>query len=365
MNYKEFKDYIIENIKEFLPEKFQRTVVEIQEITKNNNMKLDCLVVKSPENNIYPTININNFFKEYEEGMKLSSVLEEIAAIRESYEIQKNVSAVDFFDFERAKDSIVIKVVGAEANKTMLSDMPHRLENDMAIIYQILLKQADDGMAAIKVTNDVMKQFGVNEQTIHAVALENTQRQFPSTFRPMNDVLKEFMRKDFMGMDLDELPDGDDTKAFLESLLEESMEEDSLPMFVLTNDCNMNGAAVLFYPGIKEQIAEQLGGDYFVLPASIHEVLVVPDQGNIDYIELKDMVNEVNQTQVAPEEVLTGEVYSYNKVSRQLNLASEKGDVAEKTANEKQSILDALKEKKAEVIHRKPETNVKSSELEL
>lgn len=262
MNYQEFKDYIKEHIKEYLPEKYQEAEVEIQEITKNNNLKLDGLTVKLPEYSICPTIYINSFFREYEEGLELSSALEHIAAIRESQDVHKNVSAEDFFDFAKVKDSIVIKVVGAEANQTMLSDMPHRLENDMAIIYQILLKQTDEGMAAIKVTNQLMEQLGVNEQTIHDVALENTQRQFPATFRPMNEFMKEIMRKDFMGIDLDALPDEDDMKVFLESLLEEGIEEmgeDVPPLYILTNDCKVNGAAVLFYPGMKEQIAEQLG----------------------------------------------------------------------------------------------------------
>lgn len=297
--------------------------------------------------------------------------MEQIAAVREFHDVQKNASAEEFFDFHKVKDSIVIKVVGEEANRPMLLDMPHRSENDMAIIYQILLKQTDEGMTAIKVTNELMEHFGVNEQTIHDVALENTQRQFPATFRPMHEVIKEIMRKDFMGIDLDALPEEDDMKVFLESLLEEGIEEmgeDAPLLYVLTNDCKINGAAVLFYPGMKEQIAEQLGGDYFVLPSSIHEVLVLADQGNMDYRELKDMVNEVNETEVAPDEVLTGEVYFYDRESKQLLFASEKeekSNTVEKAGKDKPSIMDMLKEKTEEVIHEKPQIKLKSSELEL
>ncbi|MEG0154920.1 MAG: DUF5688 family protein [Lachnospiraceae bacterium] len=371
MNYQEFKDCIKENIKNYLPEKYQEAEVEIQEITKNNNLKLDGLIVKLPEYNICPTIYINSFFKEYEEGVELLSILEEIADIRQLHDVEKNVSAEDFLGFERVKDSIVFKVVGAESNKTMLSDIPHRMENDMAIIYQILLKETDEGMGVVKVTNEIMGRLGMNEQTIHDLALENTQRRFPATFRSMDDVMKEIMRENFMGIDLNAISDGDDMKVFLESLLKESMEEmseSSLPMFVLTNECKINGAATLFYPDIKEQIAEQLGGDYFVLPSSLHEILVLPDDGHMTYHELKDMVNEVNQTQVSPDEVLTGEVYRYDKESKRLTLASEKrekGYVAVKVDDEKPSIMDTLRAKKQEVIHSKPGTKAKSSEMEL
>lgn len=371
MNYQEFKDFIKGNIKNYLPKKYQEAEVEIQEIPKNNDLKLDGLVVKLPEYNICPSIYINDFFKEYEQGMELSSILEEMAAIRQSHEVGKTVSMEELLDFERIKDSITFKVIGAELNKAMLSDMPHRMENDMAIIYQILLKDVEDGVATIKISNYLMEQLGISEQTIHDLALENTQRLFPATFRSMDDVMKEIMKKDFMGIHLDELSDGDDMKVLLESLLEESMDEmseGSLPMFVLTNECRINGAATLFYPDIKEQIAEQLGGDYVVLPSSLHEVLVLPDDGHMTYHELKEMVNEVNQTQVAPDEVLTGEVYRYDKEHKQLVLASErveKGHVSVKTEDEKPSIMDTLKAKKQEIIQSKPETKIKGLEMEL
>ena len=61
-----------------------------------------------------------------------------------------------------------------------------------------------------------------------------------------------------------------------------------------------------------ENMGELLGNDFFILPSSIHEMLILPDDGQVDAEMLKDMVKEVNATQVAPEERLTDDVYHYD-----------------------------------------------------
>lgn len=310
-------------------------------------------------------------YQEYEAGRPMEDIMETIGGLREINNVEKDISITDMFDFEQIKDSIVFRVVGAEENQSRIQNMPHRIEHDMALIYQIMMQKTEYGMASIQITNDLMETLGVNETTLHEVAMKNTPREFPMTFQSMNEVIKEIMRKDFMGINLDELSDEDGMKSFLEALFEEGMadmEQDAPPMYVLTNESKLNGAAVLFYPEVQEKIAEQLGGDYFVLPSSVHEVLIVPNQGILEYQELKDMVNDVNNTQVPPDEVLTGEVYSYDKESRQLMFASEKEEQrqrVEKADEKKPSIMDTLKEKKEETLKSVSAGKMKAAEIEI
>ena len=89
------------------------------------------------------------------------------------------------------------------------------------------------------------------------------------------------------------------------------MVEDSI-MTVITNVQGINGAAAIFYPDQMDKIAEGLGGDYFILPSSVHETLVVPDDGKMSFLELRSMVTEINATMVNPSERLTDEVYHYD-----------------------------------------------------
>lgn len=310
-------------------------------------------------------------YQEYEAGRPMEDIMETIGGLRETNDVEKDISITDMFDFEQVKDSIVFRVVGAEKNQSRIQNMPHCIEHDMALIYQIMMQKTEYGMASIQITNDLMGTLGVDETTLHEVAMKNTPREFPMTFQSMNEVIKEIMRKDFMGINLDELSDEDGMKSFLEALFEEGMadmEQDAPQMYVLTNESKLNGAAVLFYPEVQEKIAEQLGGDYFVLPSSVHEVLIVPDQGILEYQELKDMVNDVNNAQVPPDEVLTGEVYSYDKESRQLMFASEKKErsqAVEKADEEKPSIMDTLKIKKEEALQSVSAGKMKAAEMEI
>ncbi len=60
-------------------------------------------------------------------------------------------------------------------------------------------------------------------------------------------------------------------------------------------------------------------GNYYILPSSIHETIVVPDDGNTKRQDLEAMVKAVNQNQVAPEERLTNSVYHYDTKIRCLS----------------------------------------------
>lgn len=120
------------------------------------------------------------------------------------------------------------------------------------------------------------------------------------------------------------------------------MGEPEIPMYVLTNESLYYGAATLFYPDVQEMLAEKFGRNYYVLPSSINEVMIVPDNGIMDYKELRAMVNEVNRDQVDEVEVLTGEVYYYDLKAKELSIAgsscSRDGYVS---PNEKESLVNA------------------------
>lgn len=127
----------------------------------------------------------------------------------------------------------------------------------------------------------------------------------------MDKLLRRMMLDDMKasGMGAEEL------KA-MEEEMDQMISVNQNPMTVVTNERTVNGASALFYPGMLDQIGQSMKGDYFILPSSINEVIVVPDDGSLGPRELKEMVNEINHTQVAPEERLTDEVYHYDTKER-------------------------------------------------
>ena len=83
-------------------------------------------------------------------------------------------------------------------------------------------------------------------------------------------------------------------------------------MYVASNSDRVNGSAVILYPGLLKDFADRIGKPFFILPSSIHECLFVPADERISADVLRQMVHEVNEAEVAPDEVLSDSVYYYD-----------------------------------------------------
>ena len=80
------------------------------------------------------------------------------------------------------------------------------------------------------------------------------------------------------------------------------------PGFVLTNSRFFWGAGALFYPGIMDRIREVLGGDFYVLPSSVHELILIKVEDQ-DPQELADLVRSANRSVVKDSEILADDLY--------------------------------------------------------
>lgn len=128
----------------------------------------------------------------------------------------------------------------------------------------------------------------------------------------------------------------------------EPLDAATMPMYVLTNASKVNGSGILARDGVLDKIGELLGKNFYVLPSSIHEVLIVPDNGDMQAKELESMVKEVNATQVAPADLLSDKVQYYDRAAKTLGRKQEKGlleRLAENKAQVKEQAEKAPKEK--------------------
>ena len=205
------------------------------------------------------------------------------------------------------KDHIICKLVNAEMNADYLADKPHTLVEDLAVVYAVDLGGGEGGRMSAPITNNLMEQYGVTTQELHDIALQNLSES-QIEFKTMRDVLVDMM-----------FPDGiqeGDPRAFMLP-----PEEENPSMYVLSNADKLNGAAALLDAKTMEDISEKLGGDFVVLPSSIHETIVLPLNEDMDRHTLEAMVQDVNAGQVAPEERLSDHVYMYDSQAKELVLA--------------------------------------------
>ena len=331
MNYDEFKGNMQDHIKDFLPEKYEDADVQIREVVKNNDTVLDGLTVVSEDSNISPTIYLNDFFDDYENGRPMEEIMQKLADIYVNSDQNINFDTSLVTDFENVKDKIVCKVVNKDANEHMLENLPHKDIEDLAVIYQIALGGDGDGIATVNISDQLLERYGINKEELHDIAVQNTAELRPATFRSMQEVIMEMMGESkmaAMGMDADMEMSG------------------GMPMYVLTNEDKMHGAAAMLYPNLMDEIAEKVGGDFFVLPSSIHELLIIPKDSGAERGELENMVQEVNATQVAPDEVLSDHVYVYDAKEHKLFRSDKEEERQERKEAEKVNVMDRGKEDK-------------------
>ncbi|MCD8300425.1 MAG: DUF5688 family protein [Clostridiales bacterium] len=82
-------------------------------------------------------------------------------------------------------------------------------------------------------------------------------------------------------------------------------------MLVLTNREKCYGDAGLLLG--RDFFNEAMGGrNFYILPSSVHELILVPGERMADEYRLTQMVREVNRETVLNEEVLADHVYYYD-----------------------------------------------------
>ena len=349
MNFDEFKQEVVGRIKEFLPEKYEDAKVSLQDVMKNNDTKLSAVTIQLPDNNICPTIYLNQYFENYQNGQSMEDVLSSIAAVREEHEVSQPFDVSRITDFDQVKDKIAARLIGAEMNEELLAARPHTMVDDLAVTYCVMLGEDEKGSMSVPITNQLMENWNVSVEQLHGIAMENMETLTPGSFRSMNEVMMDMMMPNLINE-----CGGDREQA--EMMLEAMCPPDDGRMYVLTNEQKLNGAAIILDQKTMDQVADRVGDKFFVLPSSIHELLVVPQDAGISREDLEQMVQEVNATQVEPQERLSDHVYIYDAKDHELFRA----DKEQEHMQAKEAAKETAKESdKAEKAPAKKRTSVK------
>ncbi len=288
----------IDLIKERVQQRLGDTAeVRVRSVLKTNNVRLWGLIITEAGKNISPTIYLESFFEAYSKGTSVDAIVD---AIVESYHSVPRELAVNmefFKDFERVKEKVAYRLVHLESNKELLADVPFIPYLDLAICFYYAFGDTQIGEGAILIQRSHMEMWNTDEKELFALAQENTSKLYPTEIMRMRTLVEQILG----GQELEVLED---------------MEPAS--MYVLTNKKRIQGAAVILYPEVLEHIAEKLEQDIYIIPSSVHEVILMPDRGNVDEMAVKDMIYEVNRTQLEPEEVLSDSLYFYNRKDKRI-----------------------------------------------
>lgn len=295
MEFKEFTQNICSEVERELGEDFR---VEVREIKKNNGIVLQGLMI-APETdgvqNVVPTIYLNDLFKAYRSGMDFEAVIKKLLTVY--WENAPKCIDMEFFrSFEKVKSRICFRLIGKARNEELLEDVPHMEFLDLAICFYYAYQGEPLREGTILIHNSHMEMWGTCVEELYALAQENTPSLFPWECSSLDEILKGLT-----GWDICE-EDGDSKNSSFRDI----------PMRVLSNQKRLHGASCVLYPGLLEELALMRQRNLYILPSSLHEVILLEDTGREDEEELRQMIAFVNATEVAPVEVLSDSLYYYD-----------------------------------------------------
>lgn len=313
MDKKEFIKKLKEMLQERLGEDY--SVTEHSQL-KNNKKPLSGLVIQKTGTDLGMVIYLDKFFEEYQKG----SAFDEIAAalykkIVEA-EIPEEISG-DYLkelvrSYEAAKPMIFCKLVNEKANRELLKGIPYFPFLDLAVIFYIQVAETSSEQMAITIDNKIMEIWGIDSRQLYQDTMYHMKTNVPQQLQSLNNIIEGFL--------------GEEEKIIFQEAMRKEKCETSAELYCLQNSSKF-GATSLLYGDTMEKLAEQVQSDLLILPSSIFEVLLYPDNGSRYYEDLQDMVQTINQAEVSGEDQLSNSIYKYDRMTKKISIVYQGEDL--------------------------------------
>lgn len=294
MDYKEFVDRVSRDLVQVLPDDMKKVIIFAEQVNKLQGRSYYGISVKPVDFSAGISLDLYPLFECMEEGEPYEHVLQQIGKFTvHAMKLLPKQEILEFMDFDSWKEKLTVQIVPVKGNEEILCTVPHMKKEDLAMVYRFMHVTSSNNVFSALITNDLLEGYHISAEELHEQAMANAVEKFPATIRNMRDIISEIANT---------RPDLD----------VEKQEERCLKMYVARCNNGVNGASCIFYPGFLKQTAKQLGGDFYILPCSIHEVIFVVDTDELDYRRLEDMVKEANETVIQSKDRLSDFVYHYD-----------------------------------------------------
>lgn len=283
MNYNVFISTVKTSIEERLNEEIS---VRVCSARKNNGVEKIGLAFQKSVERLSPTIYMEEYYKQFEEGEAIEHIVDKVLLLYSEIRYPEGVDIQKLDSYDEIEDIIAYKLINYEKNKKLLEEIPHQKYLDFAIVYYLLLEAGEVGSATMLIRNAHLEMWNVSKEKIFEQAAHNTPLLLEPECCDIETVLEEFGLKG---------------------------EKSSNPkLYVLTNQSRSFGAAAILYDGLLKKVEEMLGESYYILPSSVHEVIILPFSMSSERKDLELMVREINEEHVEEEEILSNRIFFYD-----------------------------------------------------
>ncbi len=301
-NIKEFMVWAKKDILSMLPGDLTKNMtIEENTVIKMNDQFCYGLTLKRGEEEAAPTIYMNEYFDRYINGEPFKQLMAEACQEYLDALVNKPDIVTQDLTFENIKDNLTIRVMEGKRNIQFLSNIPFMsVGNGFVAVCDIKVVEEDAGYWRTTINQNLMEENHYDKNEMFKAALENSQEKNPVIMTSIMDQLFGEGDKNLMDMD---------------GIIPEESKDN---MYVISTHEGLLGATAFFYPGIREKISEKLGEGYYALPSSINEILVVPESCAPPIKDIIDMVYEANHSVVDPKEVLSDNIFFFDRDTKTL-----------------------------------------------
>lgn len=291
---KEYADFLSEIIMR-VEEKYKGKVKgEVCSSVKNNGVVVTGMLLRGEDKRVAPSFYLEPQYVQWIRGQNSLEEITEQLCIAYEDEIKKNsnlLSAIQF-DWRIFHRRVFMRLVNKEKNLERLKELPHREFLDLAIVYYYAVPISDGMTGTMIITKEHLELLEITEEELHQAAVNNRDRFQPAKIRCMEDVVYDLAKR--LGVEIQEACC---KYPFL---------------YVLSNENGFFGAVAMTSQEELECFSKRINNSFYVLPSSVHEVILVPESKEFCVEYFANMVREINETQVEATEVLSDSIYFYD-----------------------------------------------------
>lgn len=298
--YQDYKNKVLE----ILREKYGEDVVRETTVTKNNNTKLEGIILRVGTSAASPIIYFDsrqNFYTDLDVKDIVRTAEEQFKEIKRF----TNKAVEDARNWKKMKNRIFPKLIHYEKNKEMLIKTPHVRFLDLAVVffYQTNEMFPELGEGTVTVHDGMKNVWDVSEDQLLKYSLRNL-REMECACKTMEEILELYV-----------FSDGEVKPA-----------QSTLSLYALTTYDGIFGAAAMLNKNFMEKACKKMQCQkLWVIPSSIHEVLLMPYDYEIEAKKLQRICADVNKT-LDPEDILSDSIYVYDDVEKQIDFADVRGN---------------------------------------
>ena len=305
MNFEEFLSKTENSLRAFWG---TGTQIEIKDIRKNNGVLLKGLVITQEKESISPTIYLDGFYQDYLKGKAFGRIVEEIIHLYKENKVKVPINMDFFLDYKAVRGRIFQKVIHYEKNRELLDNIPHKRFMDLAVVVYYAYMNDFLGRGSIQITVSHLDKWGISEEKLFEDASKNTREKLGVEILGMKDMLTELFFDNQCDADAAQVKEA------------VSYVERDVSMHVMTVKGRYFGAACICDTEMLKCFSERCNCNFYILPSSIHELILIPDTGFENPENLRRMVREVNAEHVEEEEQLSDNVYYFNRSTNTVNI---------------------------------------------